>query len=236
MVNNDQLTGILRQVSHFQQMEAGEVRAIVEAGNLRRFAADQVVFLENDPGEGLFVLLEGRLQLCKLSPAGQISILAVYEPVRMFNEVAAVDQGPNPLTAIALEDSLVWNMPPAVLEALLVRHPRLSLGMLRLLASRNRRLVSQFEDLSFRSVLARSARLLLELSADGREAIDRRKHPNYQMAARIATVPEAFSRTLKVFRQAGAIHCTAQSIHIRDGLHLRQVAQVGPHEAVRPPA
>jgi CRP-like cAMP-binding protein len=194
------------------------------------------VFLENEPSEGLFVLLEGRMQLCKLSPAGQISILAVYEPVRMLNEVSALDQGPNPLTVIALEDSLVWNMSPHGLEALLLRYPVVSLGRLRMLANRNRRLVARFEDLSFRSVLARAAKLLLELSAEGQRAIDRRKHPNYQLAARIATVPEAFSRSLKVFRQAGAIHCSPQQIYIRDGLHLRQVAQVGPHEAVRPPA
>ena len=107
-------------------------------------------------------------------------------------------------------------------------HPGIGLGLLRVLANRNRRLVSQFEDLSFRSVLARSAKLLLELSQGGSRPIDRRKHPNHQLAARIATIPEAFSRSLRVFRDSGALECSHDSLRVVKSETLYQAAQIGP--------
>ena len=54
---------------------------------------------------GMFVLLAGQVHLRKLGPQGQESILAVIEPVIMFNEVAVLDGGPNLTTAVAAQDS-----------------------------------------------------------------------------------------------------------------------------------
>ena len=166
--------------------------------------------------------------MCKLSADGQIAILAVFDPVIMFNEVPALDGGLAPATVLATEPSVVWTIPPAYLEKMIRAHPAIGLGLLRVLANRNRRLVGQFEDLSFRSVLARTAKLLLELSEGGAKMIDRRKFPNHQLAARIATIPEAFSRSLRVFRDSGALLCSYKSIQVVEKDHLYRVAQLGP--------
>ena len=223
-----QLTQQLARVRHFRDLPAAELQAIIAAGRIQRFAREAVIFMENEPCAGLFVLLEGQVQLCKLSPDGQVAILAVYEPVIMFNEVAALDQGSNPATAIALADTAAWRLEPQPLEALVLKHPQIALGMLRLLASRNRRLVSHFEDLSFRPVLARTAKLLLELSQQGTCPIDRRKNPNYQMASRIATIPEAFSRSLGIFKSNADVLCTYHSIQVLQPARLQEYAGISP--------
>lgn len=228
MIDFTQLALRLGTVEHFQDLSPEELVEIVRSGRIQRFSAGQVIFVEEEPSAGLFVLLEGRVQLCVLSPQGQVSILALFEPVIMFNEVPAMDGDVNPATVICLEDSLVWNMSQHDLENMLLRYPRIAIGMLRVLAGRNRRLVRQFQDLSFRSVLARSARLLLELSQDGNHSIDRRKHPNHRLAAQIATVPEAFSRSLRIFRNNGDIQTTDQFIKVLNPHHLLEIGQVGP--------
>ena len=84
-----------------------------------------------------------------------------------------------------------------------------------MLAKRNRALVSQYEDLSFRTVQGRAAKLLLDLSDRGQHPIDRRKHPNHELAARIATGPEAFSRALNTFKRTGCIVCSRAAIIVR---------------------
>ncbi len=225
-----QLAGRLGRVEHFRGMDPAEVEAVIRAGQLRRAARGETLFLENEPCAGLYVLLSGQVQVCKLSRDGQIAIIAVFDPVIMFNEVAALDGSHNPATAITLADSLLWRMDPAPLEAMILRYPRVGLGLLRVLAERNRHLVAQFEDLSFRSVLARTAKLVLELSENGTRPIDRRKYPNGQLAARIATGPEAFSRSLKVFKDGGDILATAHVIRVTRPERLAEVAQVGPVE------
>lgn len=226
--NLDELASRLSRVENFRELTLQEVREVIQPGSVRAFPRDAVIFTEGDSGTGLCVLLRGQVQLCKLSADGQIAILAVFDPVIMFNEVAALDGGPAPATAVATEPALIWIASPQALEALLRLYPTIGLGLLRVLAKRNRHLVGQFEDLSFRSVLARTAKLLLELSAGGSLPIDRRKHPNHQMAARIATIPEAFSRSLRIFRDSGALECSYKSIHVMIKEQLYQAAQIGP--------
>ncbi len=227
-MNLDELSNQLAKVSHFSQLPISEVRAIISTGRIQTYSQDEILFLENEPGMGLFVLLSGQVQLCKLSPEGQVAILSVFEPVIMFNEVPALDHGPNPATAIALSDIIVWRMDSRNLDALLVKHPQIASGLLRLMASRNRHLVSHFEDLSFRSVLARTAKILLELSNHGAHPVDRRKNPNHQMAGRIATIPEAFSRSLGIFKVNADILCTHKSIQVLRPDHLQELARIAP--------
>ena len=214
----------MRSVQHFSRLSEAELLAILQAGVICSYHPGEVIFLEEAPTAGLYVLLRGQIQLCKLSPEGKIAILAMLDPVIMFNEVSALDSGANPATAIAAEESLTWNAGGDTLRNLVVKYPQLGLGLLSVLASRNRRLVAHFHDLSFRSVSARVAKLLLELSANGQRPIERRKLPNHLLAARVATVPEAFSRSLKEFRSLGIIRCNLLQIEILKPAELSQLA------------
>jgi len=157
----------LSGVEHFRRIQPAELENIIQMGQIRLYNAGEIIFQEAAPAEGMFVLLTGRIQLCKLSRQGQNAILAIYDPVRMFNEVAALDRGTNPVTAVAAEDSIVWRLSADQLEQLVLRYPQVGLGLLRVLAERNRYLISRFEDVSFRPVMARAAKLLLELSEYG---------------------------------------------------------------------
>jgi CRP/FNR family transcriptional regulator len=222
------LAARLNKIEHFKDLSLAEVEEIVRSGHIHHYRRGEVIFVENDPGTGLCVLLSGQVQLCKLSPEGQIAILAVFDPVIMFNEVAALDGGPSPATALAMEDSVVWQLASGYLETTILNHPRIGLGMLQVLAKRNRRLVGHFEDLSFRSILARTAKLLLELSSSGTVPIDRHKYPNSQLASRIATLPEVFSRSLKIFKNNGDIQATYKVIQVLRPESLLTAAQLGP--------
>ncbi len=214
MPDSPDLIAQLQRVDHFKRLPEVDVRAIVTAGRVRRFAVGETLFGEGAPCAGMFVLLTGQVHLRKLGPQGQESILAVIEPVIMFNEVAVLDGGANLTTAVAAQDCAVWQIGCDSFQALLARYPMIGLGLLQVLAKRNRFLVSQVEDLSFRTVQARAAKLLLDLSDYGAQPIDRRKHPNHELAARITTVPEAFSRALNTFKRNGCITSTRSAIAV----------------------
>lgn len=218
----------LRRVRHFQHLGDEDLDRILTAGHIRRLEAGKIIFAEGDPSGGLFVLLKGRVHLVKLSQDGQESIMAAVEPVIMFNEVPALDEGPNAITALAVEESLVWWTDSHNFRLLLLEYPTMALGMLRVLATRNRLLVDHYEDLSFRTVPARAAKLLLDLSDNGQKPIDRVLYPNTELAARISTVPEAFSRSLSIFRKDGCLRTTRKHLIIVTPEKLEWYAQLGP--------
>jgi CRP-like cAMP-binding protein len=174
----------------------------------------------------MFVLFSGHVHLLKLGPQGQQSIVAEIEPVIMFNEVTVLDGEANLTTAIAVQECVTWNISHADFQALVQRYPMIGLGLLRVLAARTRNLMAQYEDLSFRSILARTAKPLLDLSARGTRPIQRKEYPNADLAAHISTVPEALSRSLQVFRKNGDITCTRATITVNQPETLEKFAQV----------
>jgi len=221
----EDLAARMRAVEHFRRLSDEEVAGIVLAGEIRRRGRDEIIFVEDEPCAGLFVLLDGQVELRKHSAGGQLSIVSVIEPVIMFNEVPALDDGPNVVTAVSSQESLIWRIDAEGLRFLILRYPTLALGLLHIMAARNRALTSHFEDLSFRPVAARVAKLLLRLSAGGSAAIDRRQYTNNRMAAMVSTVPEAFSRALRLLREEGAISSTERLITITNRDQLRCFAR-----------
>jgi CRP-like cAMP-binding protein len=226
MKDSPNLLDPLRTVKHFRNLSLADLQSIVNAGQVRRFICGETIFGEGEPCSGMFVLIRGRIHLCKLGPQGQVNILSVLEPVIMFNEVAVLDGGTNPVTAIAVEDCLLWQIGHHAFQDLMGKIPQVGLSLLQVLAARNRQMIGRYEDLSFRSVVARTAKLLLDLSDAGRKPIDRRSCSIEEMARRIATVPEAISRSLRDLKNLGAICVSRTEITISSVEKLVNLAQV----------
>lgn len=216
----------LSSVPHFQKIPLEAVKSIIRSGHIRNYARNEYIFIEDAACAGMFVLIDGKVILNKVGPAGQVSVLNILEPVIMFNEVAALDGGSNPVSAMAYTDCRLWQIGQNALHELILQHPQIGISLLGILAKRNRHLVGYYGDLSFRSVQARLAKHLAELSNHGRDPIDRRQHPIKLIAARIVTTPEAVSRTLRKFKFSGLIHCTRKEILIKDLNQLIATAQV----------
>ncbi len=144
----------------------------------------------------------------------------------MFNEVPVLDGGPNPISARAIEDGRIWFIPCDRFRRLIKRHPELATGLLRVLAKRNRLMISNYCDLSFRSVPARVAKHLIELSEHGTLQIDRAVNTNGTIAAKVVTTPEAVSRTLQQLGSKMFIEIDRESIRVRDVESLQKIAQL----------
>lgn len=222
----EQLAGQLNQVPYFQNLPSEELIGIVSLGVLRNVKSGEILFHENDSCDGMYVLIRGQVNLVKTGPDGQESILNTINPVTMFNEVPVLDGGPNAVSAQAVSDSFLWRISSENFRKLLLKHPQVSLGMLSVLAKRNRLMLGHYVDLSFRTITARLAKYLLEVSQDGSEVIHRGHHPIREMAAHIVAAPEAVSRTLKIFKMNEVIICNRSAIKIKNIENLRQIARI----------
>jgi CRP/FNR family transcriptional regulator len=210
----------LAAVPQFRDIPIEGVVSIIRMGELLNYSQGEIIFYEDAPCTGMFVLVTGRVTLNKLVPAGQEGVLNTLEPVIMFNEVATLDGGVNPVSAVTHTNCRIWYISREDMQALIMQYPQIGLSLLGVLAMRNRQLVNYYSDLSFLSVHARLAKHLLDLSRQGEQPIDRRQNPIRLMAARIITTPEAISRTLKAFNTSGLIQYDRLEIQVcdRDGL------------------
>ena len=226
METESSLIGKMKRVEYFKSLSTRDITLILRSGEFLRTTARNTLFHEESPCFGLCVLLRGEIHLYKLGSQGQENIIAVIKPVIMFNEVAAIDSQPNPVSAIAFKNSLVWRVSCEGFHEGLNRFPKLGLGLLPVLARRNRKLISKYADLSFRPVRERLAILLLEKSKLGNREIIRSENTIQQMAAHIASTSVVISRVLGEFRNEGLVECSRQSILVTNPTELAEVASL----------
>src|SRR4030042_5449938 len=230
MENPEKLAERLGNVRHFMNLPLADRLSIILAGQMHLYSPDTIIFSEQEPCAGMFVLLKGHVHICKLGPQGQQNIIADISPVIMFNEVAILDGGPNPYTAIATQNCLAWQITNQAYKKLLKRYAKdqymeVALGLLDIMASRYRQLLDSYADLSFLTVPIRVTKLIYELSEQGQLSINRSEISINEMAARIATVPEAISRSLNLLRCQGIIQTTRTKISILKPDELARLAQ-----------
>jgi len=221
-----QLVSQLKQVEHFKHLSPLDLMTIVSSGQVKTCEPGTTLFFESDPCAGMYVLLKGKVDLRKTGPEGQVTILNTIRPVIMFNEVPVLDGGVNPVSAVAVEKSLVWHVKCDRFQAIIKQFPQLAIGLLKVMARRNRVLMSHYSDLSFRSTTARIAKHLLVLSDNGNKTINRLANPIKTMAACVVTAPEAVSRALKQISTRHLIEVDRKTIRVIDPAGLQQLAEI----------
>jgi CRP-like cAMP-binding protein len=150
-------------------------------------------------------VFSGLVKVFKTSAGGKEQMLRLIAAGHTFNDVPALDGGPNPAGAAAMEPSVVYIIRRAELRQLISTRPEVAEAVVQTLASALRHLVTLVEDLSLRHTTARVARILLE-----QEASSQRERQNYhltqqEMAALAGTAREVVGRALKELEAAGAI-------------------------------
>ena len=194
-----------------------QARTDVEARLVRlNLARGEVPLTEGSPSDRLFFVAKGRLKVLKTSASGREHILRLLRPGDSFNEVAVFDGGPAPATVVAMEPATLYYLRRKDVLELLARHPTIAQQVTRYLAQQLRQIVSMVEDLSFKHVTARLAKLLLaQAQPAGRGATGLRDRLTQQdMAAMIGTAREVVARSLRDLEQRGAIRVEQRRIII----------------------
>ena len=124
----------------------------------------QVLFHEGDPGDRLYVIVEGKVKLGRASGDGRENLLAILGPGEMFGELSLFDPGPRNATATAVADTLLLGLGNEDLTTWLSDRPDVARQLLRALARRLRRTNENLADLVFSDVPGRVAKALLDLS------------------------------------------------------------------------
>lgn len=122
-----------------------------------------VIFSEGQPGDQMYVIVEGKVKLGQTSADGRESLLGVLGPGEMFGELSLFDPGLRTSTATALTDSIVLALGNDQLRPWLSGRPEVAAALLQALARRIRRTNEAMADLVFSDVPGRVAKALMEL-------------------------------------------------------------------------
>lgn len=226
MSDRNRALSLWQTVPYLEGLAPAIVEALANVATPRRYAAGTVIFTEGDLDNALYMVEEGTVKICRYSKEGREQTLNTFSSGDTFNDVAVLDGGSSPATAIAFTDAILWRVARADLQTLAVRHPPLAWALIESIARRTRYLVGLVQDLSLRSVKSRLAKLLLDQANAADDEVVPRMLTQEEMASRLGTVREVVGRGLRSLASAGIIEFNRHSIVILDIERLTEEAEI----------
>ena len=224
---------ILGQVPYFRLLSPHERAALARRGRERVFSADggrdASIFTEGKPCDGLWVVLEGRVKVFRLSARGRAQVLHTEGPGTTLGEVPLFDRGGYVASASAVGRARLLWLPRAEVEALCRRRPEVALAIIATMARRVRAFAALAGDLAFREVHERLALFLLEETRRLGQPTPRGLEvilpgTRDDVAAHIGTVRELVSRSLARMQREGLLALRGRRVVLLDVGRLAALA------------
>lgn len=124
---------LLSEVPLFQWLDAAERAHLAEDLETATFTAGQVVFHYGDPGDSLYIVQTGQLEVFTEDHAGQRIVLGVLGPKAVFGELSLFDGGSRTASVTATSETVALQLSRAHLQHFLTRSPAAAMELLTLM-------------------------------------------------------------------------------------------------------
>lgn len=121
---------LLADVELFEHLGKDDRARLAEFIDFRQLAAGETLFQTGEPGESLYVVKSGEVELFIKDTAGQKILLAIAGVGEVFGELALLDRGPRTATAFALADTELLELDRDDLLLLFHKSPNAALRLL----------------------------------------------------------------------------------------------------------
>ena len=221
---------LLARAPLFADLTANELDALARVAERREFGRDQTIFPVNEqPPDGLYVIITGRVKVCLSSAEGKELILATLGPGQFFGEMALLDDSPRSATVVAQLPTATYRIRRDEFDHLLATHPTIAKTLLRELSQRLRRANAQMESLATLDVVGRMARYFIGLArqhgqvlGNGWVAVRRPTHQD--IANSVGTSRETVTRLMTDLEQRGLLVNEGKMTYMREEV-LREVSE-----------
>jgi CRP/FNR family transcriptional regulator len=213
---------MLRKIPYFSTLNMDDLAQVAMLTVERHFNRGDLILIAGETDGSLCYVCSGLVKVFKASPDGKEQVLRLIGAGNTFNDVPALDGGPNPASVAAVESSKIYVIKRSGLHQLIITRPEVAEAVVFTLAKTLRHLVALVEDLSLRHVTARVAKILLDRETTARQDQQTHRLTQTEMAALVGSTREVVGRALKELESVGAIEMRhGQAVVLnREKLHI----------------
>ncbi|MBL9011147.1 MAG: Crp/Fnr family transcriptional regulator [Alphaproteobacteria bacterium] len=204
----------------------GLADALLQHGSLVRYATGQWAQAEGDPDTGLFVVVEGAVQMYCQAPGDREVLVGHAEAGAAIGQTMRFGGGPRLVTAICVAPSLLLLVPDAALERIGRSRPDIWRAVASLVYAQLRtaiRLAAELAALPPRQRLASRLRMLAR-TGGGRGPVTLHLS-QHALAEMIGVTRKTVNLQLSAFARAGLVEIGYGRLTIRDVAGLDRVAE-----------
>jgi CRP/FNR family cyclic AMP-dependent transcriptional regulator len=210
----------------FRGLSQPELARFADVTREKDYPKGSVILFEDDPGDSLFIVRDGRVKVVLVGEDGREVILGVLGVGEHFGELSLIDDQPRSAHVIAMEDSALLVLRRDDFRRRVEETPTVAWALLQELSARLRRADEKIGGLVLLDVPGRIARLLLDTAnGSGNETLDT-PLTHQTIAQMIGASRETVSRAMKEFQDAGWISVEQRRITLADRPALARRASV----------
>jgi len=231
---------LLSKASLLRGLSDLELQAVLAEARIQKLTDGAFFFLEADPAEKSYILLNGKVKLGQVTEVGQQVILGYLIPGRVFGIISILKKVTYPVSAQAVGDcrALVWDQ--ITMNRLMDAYPRMGLNALRIMAGQIREFQNTSRDLATQRVERRIARAVLRLARQSGRKIEDGvlidlPLTRQDLAEMTGTTLYTVSRILTEWEAQGLIQSQRQRVVIRAHHGLVKIGEDLPDPAVEKP-
>jgi len=213
-------------IPYFAGLGPDMMARLDSASHRHLYQAGATIFTEGTACAGFHVVIDGLVRIYRISPEGRMHTLSLLRPPSSFNEVAAVDGGKNPYNAVAVVQSSIIKISYQQLFELLSSERDLLQNYVQALAHMNREYIERLEDMTFRSIPSRLAKLFLHETTYADQISEApTKLTQEDIASILGTTREVVGRALRGLFNAGLLRKEGRKVFIADRVGLEILAE-----------
>lgn len=226
----DELELFLMEVPLFSDFTIEELRQITPLLTVKSYKKNEILFMENDPGDEFFIVKEGIVKIFRFEDSREV-ILDIFQRGDYFGEMAIIDEDQQrSATAQTIEPAQLYALNRNDFIRLLERKSSITLKLLRTAMQRLRRSNDLVVDLTTLDARSRIMQTILRLSEKhGAETEDGTwidlRLTHQQLADMTSTVRETVTKTLLELQNLGLIEVKNKQIYIKNIQGIKQRIQ-----------
>jgi CRP-like cAMP-binding protein len=211
----------LRKIPIFYRLDDESLEKISQIVSSKHYEKGAMILLEEDSGNNLYLIKEGRVKVTRINSDGDEVILTILGEGEFFGEMAIFGGTTRSANVTALEASEVLILTRQDFLELLKNHPDISIYLLEEMANRLRKSDQLIKDLSLSNAEHKIAMSIIRLSEElgtiKKGQVEIEDLPYQKDIANMAgTSRETVSRTLKKFENKGYLEKKGRKLVIFD--------------------
>ena len=219
---------ILLKSQLFGGLSEDHLEEIKKIGVDKHFNKGEIIFFDGDEGKGFYLVVEGSVNVYKVSSEGKEQILHIVKEGETIGAVPVFSGKSFPANARTISESHLLFFPRKKFINLITNNPSLTMNILALLSMRLREFTIQIENLSLKEIPGRIAAYLLYLSEEqGDRNVIKLNISKLQLANILGTGPESLSRALGNMKSRGLIEEEGLTIRLIKRGALEALAESG---------
>lgn len=215
----------LRSIPLFSKLDEAELQRFGELMREKNYPKGSVIVFEDDPGDSLFVVRDGRVKVVLIGEDGREVILGVLGVGEHFGELSLIDDQPRSAHVIAMEETNLLVLRRDDFRRRVEANPAVAWALMTELARRLRRADAKIHGLALLDVPGRIARLLLDFAEESGSDMIEKPLTHQTIAHMIGASRETVSRTIRDFQIQGLIKVERRRISVANRPALKQMAQ-----------